>query len=202
MQFAYQYPERCERMVLVGTGGLGQDVTFVLRCLRLPGADLVAPLVLSATARDAVQGVGRWLGRRGVKAGAGQGAMWRSYSGLTKPATRAAFIATVRAVIDQRGQRVSAIERLYLAETMPTMLLWGKNDRIIPVSHAVTAHEEMPGSRLEIVDNAGHFVALEQPERVAELILDFLLTTEPALITAADMREVMRTHRPRRRKAS
>jgi pimeloyl-ACP methyl ester carboxylesterase len=202
MQFAYQYPERCERMVLVASGGLGQDVTFVLRSLGLPGADLVAPLVLSTAARDAMQGLARWLGRRGVRAGAGQRAMWRSYSGLTDPATRTAFIATVRAVIDQRGQRVSAIERLYLAETMPTMLLWGKNDRIIPVSHAIAAHDEMPGSRLEIVDGAGHFVALEQPERVAELILDFLDTTEPARITAADMREVMRTHRPRRRKAS
>jgi pimeloyl-ACP methyl ester carboxylesterase len=202
MQFAYQYPERCERMVLVASGGLGRDVTFVLRSLGLPGADLVAPLVLSAATHDAIEGLARWLGRRGLKAGAGQRAMWRSYSGLIEPATRAAFIATVRAVIDQQGQRVSAIERLYLATTMPTMLLWGDKDRIIPASHAVRAHEEMPGSRLEIVDGAGHFVALEQPERVAALILDFLATTEPARITAADMREVMRAHRPRRRKAS
>jgi pimeloyl-ACP methyl ester carboxylesterase len=202
MQFAYQYPERCERMVLVASGGLGQDVTFVLRSLGLPGADLVAPLVLSATTRDALEGLGRWLGRRGVKSGIGQRAMWRGYSGLTDPATRAAFIATVRAVVDQRGQRVSAIERLYLAETMPTMLLWGEKDRIIPASHAVTAHEEMPGSRLEIVEGAGHFVALEQPERVANLILDFVATTEPARITTAQMRDVMRAHRPRRRQAS
>lgn len=202
MQFAYQYPERCERMVLVASGGLGRDVSFVLRSLGLPGADLVAPLVLSATTRDALQGLGRWLGRRGLKRGAGQQAMWRSYSGLTDPATRDAFIATVRAVIDQRGQRVSAIERLYLAESMPTMLLWGANDRIIPAGHARTAHEEMPGSRLEIVEDAGHFVALEQPERVTELILDFLATTEPAQITATEMRDVMRAHRPRRRRAS
>jgi pimeloyl-ACP methyl ester carboxylesterase len=202
MQFAYQYPERCERMVLVASGGLGQDVTFVLRSLGLPGADLVAPLVLSATTRDALRGIGRWLGRRGLKSGAGQRAMWRSYDGLTDPPTRAAFIATVRAVVDKRGQRVSAIERLYLAETMPTMLLWGEKDRIIPASHAVAAHEAMPGSRLEIVEGAGHFVALEQPDRVAELILDFLETTEPARITAAQMGDVMRAHRPRRRRAS
>jgi hypothetical protein len=66
----------------------------------------------------------------------------------------------------------------------------------------VTAHEEMPGSRLEIVEGAGHFVALEQPERVANLILDFVATTEPARITTAQMRDVMRAHRPRRRQAS
>ncbi|MBJ7610462.1 MAG: alpha/beta fold hydrolase [Candidatus Dormibacteraeota bacterium] len=202
MQFAYQYPERCERMVLVSSGGLGQEVTFLLRSLGLPGADLVAPLVLSGTAHDLILGAGRWLGRRGLTAGAGQQAMWRSYAGLTEPATRDAFLATVRAVIDQRGQRVSAIERLYLAHAMPTMLLWGENDRIIPATHAALAHDEMPGSRLEVVSGAGHFVQLEEPEVVAELILDFLATTAPARITAADMREVMRARRPKRHRAS
>ncbi len=199
MQFAYQYPERCERMVLVASGGLGQDVTFLLRSLGLPGADFVAPLVLSNITRDMMLGTARWLGRRGLKASPGQKAMWRSYAGLTEPATRDAFIATVRAVVDQRGQRVSALERLYLARSMPTLLVWGENDRVIPVSHAHSAHEEMPGSRLEIISGAGHFVQLEKPQRVAELILDFLATTKPAHITAQDMREAMRTHRPKHR---
>jgi pimeloyl-ACP methyl ester carboxylesterase len=202
MQFAYQHPERCERMVLIASGGLGQDVTFVLRSLGLPGAELVAPLVLSNTTRDLMLGIAHWLGRRGLKASPGQRALWRSYAGLTEPATRDAFIATVRAVIDQRGQRVSALERLYLAEAMPTMLLWGDKDRIIPVSHALAAHDEMPGSRMEIVSGAGHFIQLERPDYVADLILDFLATTKPAHITAADMRDVMRAHRPRRRKAA
>ena len=199
MQFAYQYPERCERMVLVASGGLGQDVTFVLRSLGLPGADLVAPLFLSNTTRDLMLGTARWLGRRGMKASPAQKAMWRSYAGLTEPATRAAFIATVRAVIDQRGQRVSALERLYLAREPADVALWGEKDRIIPVSHARSAHEEMPGSRLEVIEDAGHFVQLEKPKRVADLILDFLATTKPARITAEDMREVMRSHRPKQR---
>jgi hypothetical protein len=60
----------------------------------------------------------------------------------------------------------------------------------------------MPGSRLEIVDGAGHFVQIEKPERVAELILDFLATTTPARVTATDMRDVIRAGRPKRRKAS
>lgn len=198
MQFAYQYPERCQRMVLVASGGLGQDVTFLLRSLGLPGADLVAPLVLSSPTRNVIAGAAAWLGRRGMKAGAGQQALWRSYAGLTDPATRRAFIETVRAVVDQRGQRVSALERLYLARSMPTMLLAGEKDRIIPASHTMRAHREMPGSRLEIVEGAGHFVQIEKPDVVAALILDFLATTRPARITAAEMREVMLAHRPRR----
>ena len=202
MQFAYQYPERCERMVLIASGGLGQDVTFMLRSLGLPGADLVAPLLLSNPTRHAIGGAAAWLGRRGLKASAAQRALWRSYAGLTDPATRTAFICTVRAVIDQRGQRVSALERLYLAEAMPTMLVCGEHDRIIPARHAMDAHAEMPGSRLEVIPNAGHFVQLEKPERVAQLILDFVSTTKPAHITAADMRTVMRNGPPRRRRAS
>jgi pimeloyl-ACP methyl ester carboxylesterase len=189
MQFAYQYPERCARMVLIASLGL-------------PGADLVAPLVLSNTTRDMILGTARWLGRRGLKASPGQKAMWRSYKSLTEPTTRTAFIATVRAVIDQRGQTVSAMERLYLAHAMPTMLLWGENDRIIPVSHAHAAHKEMPGSRLEIIKGAGHSVQLEKPERVSELMLDFLATTKPAHLSAADLRDALRQGRPKRKPAS
>jgi pimeloyl-ACP methyl ester carboxylesterase len=202
MQFAYQYPERCERMVLIASGGLGKDVTFVLRSLGLPGADLVAPLVLSNTTRDMILGTARWLGRRGLKASPGQKAMWRSYESLTEPTTRTAFIATVRAVIDQRGQTVSAMERLYLAHAMPTMLIWGEKDRIIPVSHARDAHQEMPGSRLEIIPGAGHSVQLEKPERVSELMLDFLATTTPARLSATDLRDALRQGRPKRNRAS
>ncbi len=201
MQFAYQYPERCDRMVLIASGGLGKDVTFVLRSLGLPGADLVAPLVLSATTRNLLLGAGGWLGRRGLKPSPGQRAFWRGYSSLTDPSTRDAFVATVRAVIDQRGQRISALERLYLARALPTMLIAGEGDRIIPASHAVDAHEEMPGSRLEIVAGAGHFVQIEQPAHVARLILDFIATTEPAHLTAEALRDALRQGPGRQRRA-
>jgi pimeloyl-ACP methyl ester carboxylesterase len=202
MQFAYQYPERCDRMVLIASGGLGKDVTFVLRSLGLPGADLVAPLVLSATARNLMLRAGGWLGERGLHPSPGQAAFWRGYSSLTDPSTRAAFVATVRAVIDQRGQRVSALERLYLAGTLPTMLIAGEGDRIIPASHARNAHEQMPGSRLEIVPHAGHFVQIEQPEHVARLILDFVATTKPARLSAEELRAVLREGPGRARRAS
>lgn len=201
MQFAYQYPERCDRMVLVASGGLGKDVTFVLRSLGLPGADLVAPLVLSTTARNLLQTGAGWLGRRGLRASPGQQAFWRGYSSLTDPSTRDAFVATVRAVIDQRGQRVSALERLYLAQALPTLLIAGEGDRIIPASHAVDAHAEMPGSRLEIVPGAGHFVQIEQPAHVARLILDFIASTEPAQLTSDALRDVLRAGRGHQRRA-
>jgi pimeloyl-ACP methyl ester carboxylesterase len=106
--------------------------------------------------------------------------MWRSFASLTDPANRAAFVRTMRAVIDPGGQAVSAIDRLYLAEQMPTLIVWGDRDKIIPVSHAYQAHEAIPNSRLEIMKGVGHFPHVEEPYRFVEILVDFLCTTEPS----------------------
>src|SRR6201989_2100855 len=58
MQFAYQFPERCERLVLVASGGLGREVNLLLRAAALPGADWVLPLLASRR----LHGVGRTIG--------------------------------------------------------------------------------------------------------------------------------------------
>ena len=192
MQFAYQYPERCERMVLIASGGLGDDVTFILRSLGLPGAGLVAPLVLSASVHNAMGRMGEWISRLGIRASPAQAALWRSLGALTHPATREAFVATVNAVVDHRGQRVSAIERLYLAEQLPTLLLWGDRDRIIPVDHARAAHKVMPHSRLEIIERAGHFLPVERAREVGYLTLEFLATTEAAHLSSGDYGSALR----------
>ena len=192
MQFAYQFPERCDRLVLIASGGLGSDVTFLLRSLGLPGADLVAPLVLSAWLRDRIVDAGSWLSRAGLRLGPGQRALWESYAGLTDPDTRRAFIATVHSVIDQEGQRVSAMDRLYLAEQIPVLVMWGARDRIIPVSHARAAQQAMPHCTLEIVDDAGHFLPAERPEKVALHILDFIASTKPGRRDLKQLRAAIR----------
>jgi pimeloyl-ACP methyl ester carboxylesterase len=192
MQFAYQFPERCDRLVLIASGGLGSDVTFLLRSLGLPGADLVAPLVLSGWVRDRIVDAGSWLARRGLRLSSGQRALWESYAGLTDPNTRRAFIATGHSVIDHQGQRVSAMDRLYLAEQLPVLVMWGGRDRIIPVSHAHAAQEAMPHATLEILDDAGHFLPAEQPEKVALRILDFIAGTKPGRRDLRQLRAAIR----------
>jgi len=103
-----------------------------------------------------------------------------AYATLTEPDHRAAFLRTVHAVIEPGGQAVSATDRLYLAAAMPTLIVWGDADPIIPVSHGVAAHDAMPGSRLEIFEGVGHFPHAEDPARFTSVLLDFLATTEPA----------------------
>jgi pimeloyl-ACP methyl ester carboxylesterase len=183
MQLAYQFPQMCERLVLVASGGLGREVNPLLRLVSLPGAELVLPLVLSRHIHGALGGLARRLGA-GVAAGALGGELWRSYTALTQPRDQAAFVHTVRSVIDLRGQRVSARDRLYLAADLPTLIVWGDRDRVIPVGHAHAAHALIPNSRLEVVRGAGHFVPLERPATFSAVLEDFLASTTPAAYSA------------------
>jgi pimeloyl-ACP methyl ester carboxylesterase len=180
MQYAYQFPERCERLVLVSSGGLGRDVHFALRAATLPGSELVLPVIAGTRVRDAGAAIGRALARVGLRPGADFGEMASGYASLADADARSAFVHTMRAVLDAGGQRVSARDRLYLAAELPTLIVWGENDRIIPASHGHDAHAEMPGSRLEILEGAGHFPHLGEPDRFAEILADFIETTEPS----------------------
>jgi pimeloyl-ACP methyl ester carboxylesterase len=191
MQFAYQYPERCERLVLVSSGGLGRDVHLLLRAATLPGSELVLPILNIEGLRDA----GRWLtaalGRIGIALRPDVTEVARGASSMPDAASRAAFLATLRAVIDERGQRVDARDRLYLAAAMPTLIVWGAHDPVIPVHHGAEAHEAMPGSRFEVLDT-GHFPQLEEPYAFNELLTDFIDETVPASLHAEDLRELVR----------
>jgi pimeloyl-ACP methyl ester carboxylesterase len=180
MQFAYQYPERCERLVLVSSGGLGQEVHALLRALSFPGSEYVLALGCAAPLRDAGDAVANVLRRVGLRPQPAIEEFWHAYSSLSDGATRESFVRTLRSVIDVAGQCVSANDRLYLASAMPTLIVWGDDDRIIPVSHAYAAHEAMPGSRLEIFEGVGHFPHCEAPSRFVDTLRTFLRDTSPA----------------------
>jgi pimeloyl-ACP methyl ester carboxylesterase len=186
MQFAYQFPTRCERLVLVASGGLGLEVSPLLRALSVAGADLLFPFVCSPALRDAGSRVGAWLGRLGLRASPVVAETWRSYSSLADVDAQRAFFRTLRAVIDSEGQSVSAADRLYLAAGVPTLIVWGAADPIIPVRHAHDAHRSIPGSRLEIYEGVGHYPHCEEPERFAATLSDFVATNPPATLTESD----------------
>jgi pimeloyl-ACP methyl ester carboxylesterase len=194
MQLAYEFPERCERLVLVNSGGLGREVNLILRGLTLPGADYVFPLVCSPRLRDAGNLVATWLGRAGVRSTPASQEIWRSYASLVDAATRRAFFRGLRDVIDSGGQAVSALSRLYRAAKLPTLIVWGAQDPFIPVGHAVAAHEAIPGSRLEIFDGVGHYPHCEAPERFVEVLVDFMTSTKPAHLPARSARRRSNRH--------
>jgi pimeloyl-ACP methyl ester carboxylesterase len=190
MQMAYQHPERAERLVLVGSGGLGREVNAVLRLLALPGAEYVMPLLFPAFVRDYGNRVSFGLHRAGLRAPAVV-EIWRAYVSLTDADTRASFVKTLRAVIDPGGQSVSAHDRLYLSANMPTLIVWGARDPVIPIEHAHAAHAAMPGSRLEIFEDSGHFPHIEEPDRFAGVLTDFLDTTPAVRLDANTLQRLL-----------
>jgi pimeloyl-ACP methyl ester carboxylesterase len=184
MQFAYQFPERCERLVLVSSGGLGREVHLLLRAAALPGADWGLPLLTSRGARGVGRGVAFALRLGRIEPSDDIGVLARGFASLDDGASRQAFLHTVRSVIDTSGQRVSATDRLHLAAVLPTLIVWGERDSIIPPRHGQAAHEAMPGSRLEVFAGAGHVPHHADPQRFADLLEEFCLATEPAQLGA------------------
>jgi pimeloyl-ACP methyl ester carboxylesterase len=179
MQFAYQFPEITERLVLVSSGGLGPEVSPVLRAAALPGADLFIAATASMGERTG-SAIGRGMAAVGIKPGPDLAEVARGYAALAEPQRRKAFLATLRSVVGTKGQRVSASDRLYLAEEVPVLIVWGARDPIIPMRHGEEAHRMLPGSQLEIFDGAGHMPQLEQPGRFVAVLERFLDETEPA----------------------
>jgi pimeloyl-ACP methyl ester carboxylesterase len=174
MQFSYLFPERVSRLVLVSSGGLGRELSPVLRAAALPGAELVLPVLASRWLRERTATLTGGLGRLGLRAGADLSEAWRGLGDLGNADSRRAFLATVRSVIDPGGQTVTARDHLPMATSIPTLLVWGAKDRIIPSWHAVTAQTGFPGCRFEIFERAGHFPHLAEPERFAALLAGFI----------------------------
>ncbi|MFJ6742429.1 alpha/beta fold hydrolase [Streptomyces sp. NPDC091279] len=196
MQFAYQFPERTERLILVSAGGVGREVTPVLRLVSLPGA----PLMLSALR---VPGMRLHVGlavrlMRLLDTDLGQDAteLLTLVDALPDETSRNAFVRTLRAVVDWRGQVVTMLDRCYLTQGMPTLLVWGERDSVVPVRHAHRAHEAMPGSRLEIFEGAGHFPFHADPDRFVSLVEEFTAVTPTADWSREHWRELLRAGRP------
>lgn len=186
MQFSYEYPPFAERLVLVSSGGLGREVHALLRAATLPGSELVLPWIAHQRLHGVAAFLGHALERAGLRTGPDFAEMMRGYGSLADAGARMAFVHTMRAVLDIRGQRVSATDRLYLAELLPSLVIWGRRDPLIPVSHAEIAHQGLPGSRLEIFDQAGHFPQLYDPFRFARILRDFIETSEPTKLEFTD----------------
>jgi pimeloyl-ACP methyl ester carboxylesterase len=182
MQFSHQHRDYCERLALIGSGGLGPDLSPLLRMLSAPGAEFVLPVVAPQRVLSLGNKLGSWLTSAGIQSPRA-GEMWNAYSSLSDAQTRRAFLRTLRSVVDHRGQAVSALNKLHLATGLPTLLIWGDHDRIIPVAHAYAAHDAVAGSRLEVLKGVGHFPHAEAPMAVADILEDFIASTTPQTLS-------------------
>jgi pimeloyl-ACP methyl ester carboxylesterase len=199
MQFFYQFPQRVERLVLVSSGGLGHEVSPMLRSAALPGVSTLLSLTIGPRMVGRLWALGDRLRQRGIPAGVYVQALARALRPLESADARNAFLHTLRSVIDVRGPRVSATDRLYLLESIPTMVVWGERDHTIPIDHGRAAHRAIPGSVLRTIPGAAHFPHLEDPAALAELLREFISSTQPATIEDRDWGAVLaRRSAPRR----
>ncbi|WP_248491721.1 alpha/beta fold hydrolase [Tsukamurella sp. PLM1] len=95
-------------------------------------------------------------------------------------------------MVDPLGQVVTMLDRTYVAESVPVLVVWGSADPIIPVEHAHLLHASLPSSRLEVFDGAGHFPFRSDPERFLTVLTAFIDGTEPARLTLADLQTALR----------
>ena len=190
MQFAYLFPERVQGLVLVSSGGLGRELSPWLRAATVPGAGWVLPVLASGWLRERVESVGHLMARAGMRAGPDLTEGWRGLGSLNDAESRRAFLATSRSVIDAGGQTVDAHQRLAALATVPTLFVWGARDHVIPAWHAVIAQQAIPGSRVEIFGRAGHFPHLDDPDRFARVMREFMGTIPAISADRAALRPV------------
>lgn len=176
LQTAYQFPERTERIVLISSGGLGAEVTPILRAATLPGAETVVaglssiPAGLTRSLFGAVPAlVGRSDGR----------VLADVLRGLSGQQQRQAFLRTARTVIDWRGQTVSATRQLGLLSDVPLLVAWGADDKTIPPHHHHALAQRVPHAVTAEIAGAGHYPHETAPAPVLAAMQAFLAGSTP-----------------------
>ncbi|MCH5644260.1 MULTISPECIES: alpha/beta fold hydrolase [unclassified Gordonia (in: high G+C Gram-positive bacteria)] len=202
MQFCYQFPRFVERLVLVAAGGVTREVNPALRFISLP----VVHQLLSVLR---VPGVipGLKLAAKGVVEAPlpsfvpnaaspkhlliDHEDMMRVLGDLADPKSYAAFLRTLRAVVDWRGQSVTMLDRCYLTERLPVLIVWGDEDSVIPYHHGELAHAAIPHSDFETFVGSGHFPFHDDPERFCRIVIDFMQRNEPVVFDPLNWRHLM-----------
>lgn len=172
LQFAYQFPERVDRLVLASSGGLGEEAFIGLRAAALPGSSVALKVAINRRTIAGAARAGRLLSKIGIEPHALSSGALRTVSRLSDGERREAFLATLRSVVGVRGQRVSALEKLHLLDGDRVLIVWGEGDPMIPMAHGAHAHSLLAGSRFVAFSDARHEPHVDDPARFAALLLD------------------------------
>jgi pimeloyl-ACP methyl ester carboxylesterase len=195
MQFAYQFPERTERLVLVAPGGLGPEVTPAIRAITLPGFGQLMSVVTLPGLRQVTLGVLRTLASSGVPVARDLDEVAAIVDSFKDPDARRAIRQVVSAVVDRRGQVVTMADRAYLTQAMPMCVVWGTDDAVIPVRHADIAAQLAPNATVEVIEDAGHFPHKDHPQRFVTILDKFIRSHPPATYHRGRWRALLKAGR-------
>jgi len=190
LQFAYQFPSHTRRLLLISSGGLGPELSVVLRAATLPGA---APVVagLASLPEGVRRSVLETVIFPGLLARQDAGAASGLLRGLAGPRQRQAFLRTARSVVDWHGQTVGASRQLVLLTDIPVSIIWGSNDKTIPPDHHRAFARQLPSPDVVEIPDAGHYPHETAPTEVTSAMHAFLDSTTPFTYDEARWRELL-----------
>ncbi|AXT84596.1 hypothetical protein C6I20_04900 [Aeromicrobium sp. A1-2] len=191
MQFAYQFPDRTERVVLVSTGGLGREVTPLIRLLTVPGSSAALAVATFRPWRPLVAGGMRALAKTPLRVTRDLDEVARIYESLADPAARTAVQRVTSHVLNWKGQFVTMTDRSYLARLMPVLVVWGRDDMVIPSAHSEAAPTH-GSSDVHVFDDSGHFPHKDHPEEFSRLVTEFIEDNPPAQYHRGRWRALLR----------
>jgi len=195
MQYAYQFPERTERLVLVAPGGLGTEISALIRAITVPGFHQAMAVATLPGLRHVAAHALRCLSRSGLRHTRDLDEVAAIFETFADPRARHAIRHVVRAVVDWRGQVVTMTDRAYLTAAMPMCVIWGSDDDVIPVSHARHVAELAPGARVEVIANAGHFPHKDHPQQFVKILNEFVRLNQPAIYHRGRWRTLLKNGR-------
>ena len=171
LQYALQFPHKVEKLVLVDSAGLGKEVTFPLRLMSLP-------VIGELMTRPSRKGVYLYF-----KPAVGDPVLLTEdfidlyYELHSLPGAQKSMLRVLRSISNIRGGRTKILRtvmaRLHTI-TVPTLIVWGKQDKVLPVRHAYVANEKILNSKVHILDPCGHMPQFERPEEFNRIVLEFL----------------------------
>ncbi len=172
LALAIQFPEKVEKLVLIDTAGMGREVNIILRLGSVP---LLGKLLMG---RPSLQGIEKLLRIIYYDPALVTPELVKiSYELAVLPGASRALLSVTHAGINFWGERAK-YTKLILNNlgkiTAPTLVFWGKQDRVRPVAYAQIAASKIPGAKLHIFDKCGHCAMFECPEKFNKLVLDFL----------------------------
>jgi|WetSurMetagenome_2_1015567.scaffolds.fasta_scaffold32956_2 pimeloyl-ACP methyl ester carboxylesterase len=171
IRFAAEFPEMTKHLVLAASSGLGTGVPLSLRLTSIPhiGELLWRP------SRRAIE-----LGLKGIvydQAVITTEMVDASYQCAVRPGSGSSFLAVLRTGVDWHGQRKSFVRltREDLSRiSVPTLVIWGRQDHVLPPAHAQVIADIVPNTKLVFFEHCGHLLQLERPDEFNSLVLEFL----------------------------
>jgi len=178
---AARFPERVHKLVLVDSAGFGRRIHWMFRLLSLP---VVGELALAM--RPGPRGM-RLVARYMCHDGQTLSDEWlkRQAEMLRAPEARRAYLAALRLGVTLRGIRpeiIQEVEQSLPRIQAPTLILWGREDRMLPLADIARSWKRIPEARLEVWDRCGHVPQLEKPEEFNRLVSAFLSDDPPSVL--------------------